>query len=123
LQRSVELGAPLSPRLRTSREHCHYPVFAGWNALETLFLGFEEGRLGSDCLIGFRELERKDYGHFMRGYRKNPCWRNMQAWPEDVEDVEAVEQLSTVVRTMYQGYGEKPDCFLEKLEIVSIAEL
>jgi hypothetical protein len=44
----------------------------------------------------------------------------MQSWPEDVE---AVEQLRAEVPTMYQGYWEKPDRFLEKLELVSIVQL
>jgi hypothetical protein len=77
-------------------------------------------KLGSHCLIGFRELGRKDYSAFMRSYRKNPCWRSMQSWSEDVE---AVEQLRTEVPTMYQGYWEHPDRFLEKLELVSIVQL
>jgi hypothetical protein len=44
----------------------------------------------------------------------------MQAWPEDVE---AIEQLRTDVSAMYQGHWEKPDWFLEKLELISIVEL
>jgi hypothetical protein len=120
LKRVKRVGFDVNARACSLRSSGYYPILAGWDSLETLYLGFEGVKLESHCLIGFRELERKDYSDFMRRYRKNPSWRSMQAWPEAVE---AIEQLRTRVPTMYQGYREKPDRFLEKLELVSIVQL
>jgi hypothetical protein len=113
LKRVKGLGFDVNARVCSLRPSGHYPILAGWDSLETLYLGFVGVKLGSHCLIGFRELGRKDYSAFMRRYRKNPCWRSMQSWPEDVD---AVEQLRAEVPTMYQGYWEK-------LELVSIVQL
>jgi hypothetical protein len=113
LKRVKGVGFDVDARVCSLRSSGHYPILAGWDSLETLYLGFEGVKLESHCLIGFRELGRKDYSAFMRRYRKNPCWRSMQSWPEDVD---AVEQLRAEVPTMYQGYWEK-------LELVSIVQL
>jgi hypothetical protein len=120
LKRVKGVGFDVNARVYSLKSSGHYPILVGWDSLETLYLGFEGVKMGSHCLIGFRELERKDYSAFMQIYRKNHCWRSMQAWPEDVG---AVEQLRTDVPTLYQGYWEKPGRFLEKLELVSIIHL
>jgi hypothetical protein len=44
----------------------------------------------------------------------------MRDWPEDVE---AIRQLMADVPTMYQGYWERLDQFLERLGLVSIVQL
>jgi hypothetical protein len=120
LKRVKGLGFDVNARVCSLRPSGHYPILAGWDSLETLYLGFEGVKLESHCLIGFRELGRKDYSAFMRRYRKNPCWRSMRDWPEDVE---AIRQLRADVPTMYQGYWERRDQFLERLDLVSIVQL
>jgi hypothetical protein len=108
--------------LTVSGEDCHSPNFQYWDALETMYLGLEAGGLGSNYQIGFRGLEKKDYGPFMRCYRKNPCWRDMKLWPNDAD---AVEQLRSEVPWTYHGNlrREKPDQFLKKLELVNVVKL
>jgi hypothetical protein len=124
LKRVKRVGFDVNARvccLGVSGEDCHSPTFKCWDALETLYFGFEGMGLGNDCQIGFRELEMKDYSALMRQYRKNPCWRDMKLWQDDVE---AVEQLRADVPMTYHGeWREKPDRFLEKLELVSIIQL
>lgn len=113
--------------LRTSGETCHSPSFAYWDALEILYIGYEdEGRLGADCPIRFDELERKDYKDFMNKYKRNPCWEVVR---QDGE--EAVEHLRNEVPYGYHGrplecfpgYWDYPEGFLEKLEVVRIKHL
>ena len=108
--------------LTVSGEDCHSPDFQYWDALETMYLGLEAGGLGGNYQIGFRGLEKKDYGAFMRCYRKNPCWRDMKLWPDDAD---AVEQLRNEVPWAYHGNlrREKPDQFLKKLELVNVVKL
>lgn len=122
LKRVKRVGLDVNARvcsLKTSGERCHLPCFASWDALEILYLGYEDARLGSDSPIRFSELESKDYEDFMQRYRLNPCWRLL----EDVEAVEAVEHLRNEVPSMYHGVGKKPDCFLRKLELVIVTHL
>ncbi|PMD26297.1 hypothetical protein NA56DRAFT_641785 [Hyaloscypha hepaticicola] len=125
LKRVKSVGFDVNARvccLNVSGEDCHSPDFQYWDALETLYLGLDEAGVGSGCQIGFRELEMKDYGAFMRCYRKNPCWRDMKLWPDDAD---AVEQLRSEVPWTYHGNwrGEKPDHFLKKVELVKIVRL
>jgi hypothetical protein len=61
LKRVKGLGFDVNARVCSLRSSGHYPILAGWDSLETLYLGFEGVKLGSHCLIGFRELGRKDY--------------------------------------------------------------
>jgi hypothetical protein len=107
--------------LETSGEECHIANFAHWNALQILYLGYEDARLGSDCPISFSELDSKDYKDFMHKYRKNPCWRNDERLPQD--DEAAIEYLRKEVPIMYHGFLEEPDFVHDKLELVSITHL
>lgn len=123
LRRVRRVGLDVNARvcsLKTSENTCHHPNFANWDALEILYLGYEGVRLGSDCPIRFSKLDSKDYEAFMRRYRINPCWRNMHSLPHDVE---AVECLRNEVPVTYHGFWEKPDGFLEKLELASVRHL
>ena len=126
LQRVRKVGLDVNARvcsLKTSGETCHPANFAHWDALEVLYLGYEDVRLGSDCPITFSALESKDCEGFMQRYKTNPCWRGMQQLPQDVEAVEAVKYLRNEVPIMCHGIWGKPDCFLRKLELVSIKHL
>jgi hypothetical protein len=124
LKRVRRVGLDVNARvcsLKTSGERCHLANFTFWDALEILYLGYEDVRLGSDCAISFGELESKDYKDFMRRYKINPCWGGkMQRLSEDDE---AVEYLRNEVPIMYHGTWKKPDWFLRKLELVSITHL
>lgn len=125
LKRVKSVGFDVNARvccLNVSGENCHSPDFQIWDALETLYLGLEAEGLRSDYQIAFRELEKKDYGAFMRCYRKNPCWRDMKLWPDDSD---AVVQLRSEVPWTYHGNlrRERPDQFLKKLELVIIVKL
>lgn len=124
LQRVRRVGLDVNARvcsLKTSGDSCHRANFAHWDALETLYLGYEDVRLGSDCPITFSQLESKDYEGFMQRYKMNPCWINK----EDVGVTEAVWCLRNEVPAAYHGIWRKPktDGFLRKLELVSIKHL
>lgn len=106
--------------LKTSGRNCHPANFDFWDGLEIMYLGYEDVRLGSDCPISSSKLESKDYEGFMQRYRMNPCWRNMQRWPQDID---AIEYLRNEGPVMYHGGGRKPDWLLKKFELVSIKHL
>jgi hypothetical protein len=123
LKRVRRVGLDVNARvcsLKTSGEKCHLANFAFWDALEILYLGYEDVRLGSDCPISSSELEGKHYNDFMQRYKMNPCWSDIQWLPQDVE---AVEYLRNEVPIMYHGMWKKPDWFLRKLELLSIKHL
>jgi len=124
LKRVKRVGLDVNARvcsLKTSGESCHFPNFAYWDALETMYLGYEGARLGTDCPIRFGELESKDYENFIQKYKKNPCWRNGEWLAQGVEA--AVEHLRNEVPQMYHGFWKKPDSFLGKLALVSVKHL
>jgi len=103
----------------------HGADFANWDALEILYFGYEDVRLGSDCPITSSRLESNDYEGFMQRFKMNACWRNMLGSPQELEAVEAVELLRNEVPSTCHGMWRKPkpDCFLKKLELVSIKHL
>jgi len=124
LKRVRNVGLDVNARvcsLEKSGNYSHLANFELWDALEILYLGYEDARLGSDCLIRFSALESKDYKYYMQRYKMNPCWRHMRSLPQDVD--EAVEYLRNEVPVMYHGNWKKPDWFLKKLELVSIKQL
>ena len=129
LKRVRRVGLDVNARvcsLKISGEACHLANFAYWDALEILCLGYEDVRLGSDCLITSSELESKDYEGFMQRYKINPCWARMPQLQEDVEAADDVQCLRNEVPIMYHGgtwNKPKPDGFLRKLELVSIKHL
>lgn len=128
LKRIRQVGLDVNARvcsLKTSSEICHYANFAAWDALETLYLGYEDVRLGSDCLITYSELDSEDYKGFMERYKINPCWTDMSQLPQGINAAEAVRCLRDEVPISYRGWWNKPkpDDFLKKLELVSIKHL
>lgn len=128
LKRVRKVGLDVNARacsLEISGEECHPASFAHWDALEILCLGYEDVRLGSDCLITSSELESKDYEGFMQRYKINPCWAEMDQLEEDVEAADAVQYLRDEVPVICHGTWNKPkpDGFLRKLKLVSIKHL
>jgi hypothetical protein len=128
LKRVRKVGLDVNARvcsLKISGYSCHLANFANWDALEILCLGYEDVRLGSDCLITSSELESKDYEGFMERYKINPCWARMPQLQED-EAADTVQCLRNEVPIMYHGGSwnrPKPDGFLGKVELVSIKHL
>jgi len=123
LKRVRRVGLDVNTRvcsLKTSGEKCHLANFAFRDALEILYLSYEDTRLGSDCPISSSKLESKDYKDFMQRYKMNPCCRDIR-WLS--RDFEAVEYLRNEVLIMYHGMWEKPDWFLRRLELLSVKYL
>jgi hypothetical protein len=107
--------------LQRSGERCHIVHFAHGDALEILYLGYEDVGIGSDCPIRFGELKSKDYEGFMESYMINPCWTKTE-WP--LRDAgKAIEFLRNEVPVIYHGLWEKLDSFLRKHELVIIKHL
>ncbi len=124
LKRVKRVGLAVDARvcsLKTSSGSCHLANFAHWDALETLYVGCEDAKLGRDCQLCFAELESEDYEDFMQRYKRNPCWRCAPSLPRDA--AKAVEYLRTTEPVLYHGYWEKPDSFLRKRELVSVKHL
>jgi hypothetical protein len=113
LQRVKRVGLDVNARICSD---WHLPKFASWDALEILYLGYEDMRLGSNCPITFSELESKDYGDFMQRFNMNPCWTLTGSTIKSLQEVETIECLKSEVPN---GYHRN----LKKLELVSIKHL
>jgi 2EXR family len=99
--------------LKTSGTTCHFADLAFWDALENMYLGYEDIRLGSNCPISSSELKSEYYEDFIQRYKMNPCWEPLGRGNEAIE----------YLRNKVHRYGKKPDQLLKKLELVNIKHL
>jgi hypothetical protein len=114
LKRVKRVGLDVNARVCSDS---HFAKFTSWDALEILYLGYEDTRLGSDCPISFSELESKDYEDFLRRYNMNPCWTLIKsAIKSSLQDLETIECLKSEVPT-----GHLMN--FKKVELVSIEHL
>lgn len=119
LKRVTKVGFDVDTRncsLKTSGENCHGAYLPSWDAIEIMYLGYEDVTLGSDCLISSSKLESEDYKDLMQRCKMNPCWDWL---PEDLER----EHLKNKVPIRHRGWWKRPDGFLRKLQLVRIKHL
>ena len=124
IQRVKKIGFDVSARsccLNMSADNSHYFNLMHWDSLETLFIGYEEGKLGFDCPIMFEELPSDLHTEFMVKYRSNPGL--VQHGVASLDSSAAIRHLTQEVPIAYQGQWSKPENFLQRLKLVRVRHL